>query len=261
MGHQPLHDALLARTIEWATTESPFYRRHFHGCPPVASVSDLSRLPLLTKRVATAHQEELRCGPEELGLGTFSSGTTGASLLRVEHSSGEREALSDFLASVGYQPETRRILEVVTPNHGYPGAEKPGVVRLIWAPYRSLFSLLADALRSEICGRRIDVVSISLAALKECTAQLVDYAKHNATALWLIGHVTGEGDIAGPKTIEHEVDVVLELTKGERLEGKERILRCLEKNRFGEGDRVGHFQLTATGLVPVDPDGWDEEKL
>jgi DNA repair protein RadA/Sms len=99
----------------------------------------------------------------------------------------------------------------------------------------------------------------SPAQLKECTAQLVDYAKRNDTALWLIGHVTGEGDIAGPKTIEHEVDVVLELTKGEKFEGKERILRCLDKNRFGESDRVGHFELTATGLVPVDLDGWNEK--
>lgn len=99
----------------------------------------------------------------------------------------------------------------------------------------------------------------SPAQLKECTAQLVDYAKHNDTVLWLIGHVTGDGDIAGPKTIEHEVDVVLELTKGAKFDGNERVLRCLDKNRFGPADRVGHFELTAKGLVPVDPDGWDEE--
>lgn len=95
--------------------------------------------------------------------------------------------------------------------------------------------------------------------LKECTAQLVDYAKSNDTAIWLIGHVTGEGDIAGPKTIEHEVDVVLELTQGAKFEGNERVLKCLGKNRFGPSNLAGHFELKATGLDPVDADGWNEE--
>lgn len=116
------------------------------------------------------------------------------------------------------------------------------------------------------------------AQLKECTAQLVDFAKTTGTTLWLIGHVTGDGDIAGPKTIEHEVDVVLELTgapekrvvhSGEHSEviaavlesprrRKLRVLRCLDKNRFGESDRSGYLELTPTGLVPIDLDGWDE---
>jgi len=107
---------------------------------------------------------------------------------------------------------------------------------------------------SEVNGR-----AGSPAQVKECTALLVDYAKRNDTALWIIGHVTGDGDIAGPKTIEHEVDVVLELTKGTKFDGNERILRCLDKNRFGASDRLGHFELTATGLVPVDLDGWDKK--
>jgi predicted ATP-dependent serine protease len=95
--------------------------------------------------------------------------------------------------------------------------------------------------------------------LKECTAQLVDYAKQNATALWLIGHVTGDGDIAGPKTIEHDVDVVLELSQGTKFEGNERVIRCLDKNRYGPSNLVGYFEMTATGLVPIDLDGWNEE--
>jgi predicted ATP-dependent serine protease len=127
--------------------------------------------------------------------------------------------------------------------------------------------------------------------LKECTARLVDYAKSNDTAVWLIGHVTGDGDIAGPKTIEHDVDVVLELsatevddpwTKLKRLaseqpdlsiaealqiadrlpvevgSGSERILRCPSKNRFGATNVVGRFELTGKGFVAVDADGWNE---
>ena len=95
--------------------------------------------------------------------------------------------------------------------------------------------------------------------LKECTARLVTYAKKNETALWLIGHVTGDGDIAGPKTVEHDVDVVLELAQGQKFDGNERILRCPNKNRFGPTNATGHFELTATGFVCPDADGWDEK--
>lgn len=95
--------------------------------------------------------------------------------------------------------------------------------------------------------------------LKECTARLVTYAKTSYTTLWIIGQVTGDGDIAGPKAIEHEVDVVLELTQGAQFDGNERILRCLDKNRFAQSNLEGRFQLTGKGLVPVDPDGWDEK--
>lgn len=100
----------------------------------------------------------------------------------------------------------------------------------------------------------------SPAQLKECTARLVQYAKTSQVALWLIGHVDGDGDVAGPRTIEHDVDVILELEAGSRFEGNERILRCSGKNRFGPTNVVGYFVLTGEGLVAVDPpdgDGWN----
>lgn len=99
----------------------------------------------------------------------------------------------------------------------------------------------------------------SASQLKECTARLVQYAKTTGTALWLIGHVTGDGDIAGPRTIEHDVDVVIELEQGAKFEGNERILRCSGKNRFGPANAKGYFELTARGFIAVDGDGWDEE--
>jgi DNA repair protein RadA/Sms len=96
--------------------------------------------------------------------------------------------------------------------------------------------------------------------LKECTARLVQYAKTTGTALWLIGHVTSDGDVAGPRTIEHDVDVVLELERGPKFEGNERILRCgTGKNRFGPTNVEGRFELTAKGFAAIDGDGWDEE--
>ena len=96
--------------------------------------------------------------------------------------------------------------------------------------------------------------------VKEATDRLVKFAKKkNGPAVWIIGHVTGEGEIAGPKTIEHDVDVVLELSQGAKYDGNERRLRCSGKNRFGPTNLVGEFELTGKGLVPVDADGWDEK--
>lgn len=112
-------------------------------------------------------------------------------------------------------------------------------------------TIVVDSIQVMICedvtGRRG-----SLTQVKECVARLVHYAKTNDTALWLIGHVTSAGDIAGPKTIEHDVDVVLTMDKGPRFEGRERILRCPSKNRFGPTCVAGHFELTAKGFVPVE---------
>lgn len=95
--------------------------------------------------------------------------------------------------------------------------------------------------------------------LKECTARLVDYAKNNDVALWIIGHVNSDDKVAGPTTIEHDVDVILELSQGPKYEGNERILRCADKNRYGPANHVGYFEMTADGLVPIDADGWDEK--
>lgn len=64
----------------------------------------------------------------------------------------------------------------------------------------------------------------------------------------LVGHVTKDGNLAGPMTLEHLVDVVLELQAGN---GNERLLRCTTKNRFGPTNKVGRFTITSKGLVPI----------
>ena len=121
-------------------------------------------------------------------------------------------------------------------------------------------TIAIDSIQKMICN---DVAGRAGSAnqLKECTARLVDYAKNNDTAIWLIGHVTSDGDIAGPKTIEHDVDVVLEMEPGKEFEGRERILRCVGKNRFGPSNVIGRLQLTEKGFVGIDADGWDQEGL
>lgn len=88
----------------------------------------------------------------------------------------------------------------------------------------------------------------SIGQLKECTDRLTRTAKNLHIPIFLVGHVTKEGSIAGPKVLEHMVDSVLELS-GERT-GQYRILRAI-KNRFGATDEVGIFVHTDVGLEEV----------
>jgi DNA repair protein RadA/Sms len=89
----------------------------------------------------------------------------------------------------------------------------------------------------------------SVAQVRECAGRLVRFAKDQGIAVVLVGHVTKDGGIAGPKVLEHVVDVVLYL-EGEAEHGL-RLLRCW-KNRFGATHVVGLFEMGETGLSAID---------
>lgn len=108
--------------------------------------------------------------------------------------------------------------------------------------------LVVDSIQTMQVGG-LDPAPGSVTQVKECAARLVRYAKDTGTAIVLVGHVTKEGAVAGPKTLEHMVDVVLGLD-GDRS-GTLRLLRVL-KNRFGSCDETGVFVMEADGLAPVD---------
>jgi DNA repair protein RadA/Sms len=88
----------------------------------------------------------------------------------------------------------------------------------------------------------------SLAQVRECTSRLMHWAKSSNTPIFIVGHVTKDGTIAGPHTLEHIVDVVLYL-EGERFSAY-RLLRGV-KNRFGSTNEVGVFEMRDQGLVEV----------
>lgn len=88
----------------------------------------------------------------------------------------------------------------------------------------------------------------SPAQIRECTFRLVEAAKRLGVPIIIVGHVTKEGDIAGPKLLEHMVDTVLYF-EGEK-NGDLRILRAV-KNRFGATDEVGIFRMEEKGLLEV----------
>lgn len=107
--------------------------------------------------------------------------------------------------------------------------------------------VLVDSIQT-LSTDRVESAPGSVAQVRECAALLAATAKADATALVLIGHVTKEGVLAGPRVLEHLVDVVLSL-EGDRTHAF-RLLRAT-KNRFGSTREVGVFTMTDAGLEGV----------
>src|SRR5438067_6006625 len=101
-----------------------------------------------------------------------------------------------------------------------------------------------QTMSSEVIGSAAGGVS----QLRECAARLLEVAKGDDVPIFLVGHVTKEGNVAGPRVLEHIVDAVLYL-EGERFDAF-RILRGT-KNRFGSTDEVGVFEMGESGLREV----------
>jgi DNA repair protein RadA/Sms len=111
--------------------------------------------------------------------------------------------------------------------------------------------LIVDSIQTIATGN-IASIPGSISQVRECTVQLMRLAKASGTAVLLIGHVTKDGTVAGPRALEHIVDAVLYL-EGERFHSY-RLLRSV-KNRFGATE-VGIFEMRGEGMVEVaDPSG------
>ena len=101
-----------------------------------------------------------------------------------------------------------------------------------------------QTLQSEV----IDSAAGSISQIKQTTTELIQFAKETNTPVILVGHITKDGQIAGPKILEHMVDVVLSF-EGDRNHVY-RILRA-QKNRFGATDEIGVYEMVSKGILPV----------
>ena len=109
--------------------------------------------------------------------------------------------------------------------------------------------LVIDSIQT-VHSNQIDGTPGSINQIKVCTNILVDWAKNNNIPLIIVGHVTKDGVIAGPKIIEHMVDTVLYF-QSDNINDNVRILRSI-KNRFGSIDAIGVFEVRNNGLHSVD---------
>jgi len=107
--------------------------------------------------------------------------------------------------------------------------------------------LIVDSIQA-MCSSEITTPPGSVSQVRDCAARLLHLAKDQGVPTILVGHVTKEGVLAGPRLLEHMVDAVLSL-EGDR-HSEHRILRST-KNRYGSTDELGLFQMTAQGLVGI----------
>lgn len=162
-------------------------------------------------------------------------GNNGSSVLYVSGEESERqikmrgERLGVAASNLFLLPETN--LQAILAE---TDKLRPGVVIV-----DSIQTVFSDAIES---------APGSVSQVREVAAQLMIYAKQTSTPVFVTGHVTKEGSIAGPRTLEHIVDTVLYF-EGDRHHNH-RIIRAT-KNRFGAANEIGVFEMTNTGLVPV----------
>lgn len=108
--------------------------------------------------------------------------------------------------------------------------------------------LIVDSVQT-LSSEAIDSPPGSISQIKECTAELLRFAKSTNVPVFLIGHINKDGNIAGPKVLEHMVDTVLQF-EGDRHYNY-RILRTL-KNRFGSASEIGIYEMKGTGLREIE---------
>ena len=117
--------------------------------------------------------------------------------------------------------------------------------------------LVVDSIQT-MYSNELETAAGSVGQVRECTAKLLRFAKETNIAVIIIGHVTKDGNIAGPRLLEHMVDVVLQF-EGERSYAF-RVLRAV-KNRFGSTDESGIFSMEEAGLKEItNPSGLFLEK-
>ncbi len=107
--------------------------------------------------------------------------------------------------------------------------------------------LVIDSIQT-LASPHIDSTPGSVSQVRECAGELQRFAKETNVPVFLIGHITKDGEIAGPKLLEHIVDTVLQF-EGDRSYAY-RILRTL-KNRFGSTDELGIYEMRGVGLREV----------
>lgn len=108
--------------------------------------------------------------------------------------------------------------------------------------------LVVDSIQT-IYAAELEGAPGNVGQVRECAARLMRFAKESGCAVFIVGHVTKGGGVAGPKTLEHIVDTVLYFEGEGSLDF--RILRAT-KNRFGSVDEIGVFRMTGEGLAAVD---------
>ena len=228
----------------------------FHAVAGAAGeVRALSKVEARADRSAPTGLEEF---DRVLGGGLVPGGVI---LLGGDPGIGKSTLLLQAMAAVGATRKGLYVTGEESPEQVALRAQRLGLVN---APVELLAEVQLEAIVGAIRARRPEVVVIdsiqtvytealesapgSVAQVRECAAQLTRMAKQNAITVLLVGHVTKEGAIAGPRVLEHIVDTVLYFEGDPH--SSYRLVRAI-KNRFGAANELGVFAMTERGLKGV----------
>jgi DNA repair protein RadA/Sms len=242
----------------WNTLEA---RATTASAAPAGAPAALHRLDAVVSDVG--FQRRMSCGQVELDRVLGGGLVPGSAiLLGGEPGIGKSTLLLQVAASVAAsQPVVyatgeesiaqvalrARRLSVAGAAHLGAAAETDLAAILALARQRQAALLVIDSIQT-VQSAQVAGAPGSVAQLRECTAELVRFAKSGATAVLIIGHVTKEGTIAGPKLLEHLVDTVLYFES--EASSRYRLVRGI-KNRFGAVNELGFFAMTEGGLKEV----------
>ena len=228
----------------------------FHAVAGTGSeVRALSKVEARADRSAPTGLEEF---DRVLGGGLVPGGVI---LLGGDPGIGKSTLLLQAMAAVGAARKALYVTGEESPEQVALRAQRLGLVN---APVDLLAEVQLEAIVGAIRARRPEVVVIdsiqtvytealesapgSVAQVRECAAQLTRMAKQSAITVLLVGHVTKEGAIAGPRVLEHIVDTVLYFEGDPH--SSYRLVRAI-KNRFGAANELGVFAMTERGLKGV----------
>jgi DNA repair protein RadA/Sms len=222
------------------------------GANPVRTLSSIE--PAVSARTMTGIEEFDRV----LGGGLVAGGVI---LLGGDPGIGKSTLLLQATAAIG---TTRRALYVTGEESAEQIALRAQRLGLVNAPVELLAEVQLEAILGAIRTQQPEIVVVdsiqtvyteslesapgSVAQVRECAAQLTRLAKQSAITVILVGHVTKEGAIAGPRVLEHIVDTVLYF-EGD-THSSFRLVRAV-KNRFGAANELGVFAMTERGLKGV----------
>ncbi len=227
-------------------------------------LSPYSQAPVLLKEVEAGEEERMKTGITELDR-VLGSGIVAGSVVLIGGDPGIGKSTISMQISGRLSKQGRTVLYCSGEESGAQtklrarriGAEKEDNLYIVNQTDLSLIVEHIKTLKPEVVfidsiqvlfDPRISSSPGSVSQVRECAGTLTQIAKSCGIALFIIGHVTKEGSIAGPRVLEHIVDTVLYF-EGDRFSSY-RILRAV-KNRFGSTNEIGIFEMGAQGLEEV----------
>lgn len=217
--------------------------------------------PVLIDEIKIDHEQRIKTNDHELDR-VLGGGLVSGSLVLIGGEPGIGK--STLLLQIALQLHSKNILYVsgeeseqqIKMRAERVGRQSSSLYILTETNLNSIFNqikslkpsiLIIDSIQTMFTDK-IEAAPGSISQVRQCTAELMKYAKKTNTPIFLIGHITKEGSLAGPKVLEHMVDTVIQFEGDRHL--SYRILRTT-KNRFGSTSELGIYEMQSNGLRQV----------